>query len=167
MVGDSITAMVKPYLLELRPGWKIDGVPGRNVTTAPDVIRDNLDRWGIPTRLVVALGQNDHPDWTKADYRALVDLVPRTTTVFFVTTWKDAALKGEEEAATQLTYSNWMRNIADNQPNVYVIEWRVACREAVDPTTGLSTLLVDGSHPTDPDGRIVHANLTVETVAAT
>lgn len=165
MVGDSITDRCKPYLQAMRPNWKIDGVPGRNVRSAPSVIRTNLAAYGIPRRLIIALGQNDDPGWEKADYRALVDLVPRATAIFFVTTWKDAALKGEEEAAVQGVYSIWMRQIAANQANVEVIEWRNLCYANRDPETGLCTLLDDGSHPVDPEGRIAHATLVRDTVA--
>lgn len=167
MVGDSITFMGKPLLQELRPDWKINGDPGRPVTAAPDVIRHMLAKYGTPKRLIIALGQNNARAWrwTKADYRDLVRMVPETTHVFFVTTWKDANLKGEAKAAVQGKYSSWMRNIAASQPNVDVIEWRNACRDTVDPTTGNSTLLEDGSHPTDPDGRTTWANLISQTVS--
>lgn len=166
MVGDSIVDRSKSYILALRPTWKIDAVPGRSVTAAPDVIRANLDLWGTPRRLIIALGQNDDPEWTKADYRALVDLAPATTRVFFVTTWKDAPPKTVEEAATQALYSKWMRAIAVAQPNVDIIDWRQACKDAIDPETGLCVLLDDGSHPTNPAGRCVYANLVVDAVTA-
>jgi hypothetical protein len=169
MVGDSITYMGKPHLLELQPSWNINGVPGRRVVAAPGVIRDMLDKYGTPKRLIVALGQNDTAGWTKGDYRALVRLVPKSTRVFFVTPfrgpWPGPEVTGfteekwNEKAARQTRYATWMRNIAAAQPNVDAIEWRKACQAAVDPATGNSTLLADQSHPTDPDGRKTWASL--------
>lgn len=157
VIGDSITAMGKPYLQPLRPTWIIDGVAGRNVRTLPGRIKSHLVNDGTPHRLIIALGQNPDPDWTKADYKAATDLLPASTTIYFISTYRDPEIFGQAAADTQATYTKWMREIAGDRPKTHMIPWRARVLDG-------SVQLADGSHPTDPEGTTYWANLVVNTV---
>ena len=159
VIGDSITAMGKPYLHDLRPTWVIDGKFGRDVTALPHGIKRHLAHDGTPHRLVIALGQNADTDWTKADYRHATQLVPAPTEVYFISTYRDPAVFGQAAADTEATYSMWMRQIASKRPNTYMIRWRRAVIHG-------DVQLADGSHPTTPDGTTYWANLVLDTVLA-
>ena len=145
LIGDSLTHYAAPTLLERRPKWKVDAIGGRKVETLPRRIRDDLATYGVPRHLVIALGTNESPGWTRADYAAAVDMVPRSTEVFFITTYRDPAVFGQDRADIQETYSSWMRSISKYRDNVSFINWRGHVKR--NPA-----LLRDGVHATDPEG---------------
>ncbi len=156
VIGDSITRFGEPYLAAARPRWVVDGVPGRPVSALPRRLRADLATYGVPQHLVIALGQNPRPGWTKGDYRDAARSVPGTTQVYFVTTYRDPAVFGQEAADQQETYSRWMRQIARNRSNVHLMDWRALVLDG-------TAVLLDGSHPDEPS-RQVWADLVVRTI---
>lgn len=158
VIGDSITVMGTPYLLAQKPTWIVDAVNGREVGVLKHRIRVDLVADGTPRRLIIALGQNISPDWTKADYEAATELVPASTEIYFISTYRDPDIFGQEAADTEATYTGWMRQIAAHRPRTHMIPWRARVLDG-------SVQLVDGSHPTDPEGRQYWANLVVARVA--
>ena len=90
VIGDSITVQGSPYLLAQKPTWVVDAVNGREVGVLKHRIRVDLAEHGTPHRLIIALGQNISPDWTKADYQAATELVPASTEIYFISTYRDA-----------------------------------------------------------------------------
>lgn len=145
MVGDSLTFLGEPFLRDRGVRWRIDGVGGRNVGEAPEVIRANLRSYGIPRTLVVALGTNLTRAWGRGDYRDLVRMVPGKSRVFFVTTWRDHERWGWEAANQQAAYTRMMKGVARWQPNVHLIPWRAE-------VLAHPWLVRDGTHPRNPDG---------------
>ena len=157
VIGDSLTYYGKPNLAASRPEWIIDGVRGRPVSALPSRIRANVRAHGVPRHLVLALGQNASEGWTRADYRHAARMVPQRTQVYFVTTYRDPAVFGQDAADQQETYSRWMRNIAAHLANVHVLDWR---QLVLDGTA----VLEDGSHA-DEASRQVWADLIDQGVA--
>lgn len=148
MIGDSITAWGEPYLRRLHATWEVSAVPGRNVCTAPYRVRERLMNPSPLRLLVIALGTNACPGWGDADYRALTRMVPASTRVLFVTTWRSAAVfptartDYRRRAVIQPHYSATMRSIAATRPGTCVADWarwaapryRVATRDGVHPS---------------------------------
>jgi hypothetical protein len=158
VIGDSITFQGTPFLLAQKPTWIVDGVNGREVGVLKHRIRVDVAEHGTPHRLIIALGQNISPDWTKADYEAATELVPASTEIYFISTYRDPAVFGQEAADTEERYTSWMRQIAADRPHTHMIPWRARVIDG-------SVQLVDGSHPTDPEGRQYWADLVVARVA--
>ena len=158
VIGDSITVQGTPYLLAQKPTWIVDGANGRDVGVLKHRIRVDVAEHGTPHRLIIALGQNITADWTKADYEAATELVPASTEIYFISTYRDPVAFGQEAADTEATYTGWMREIAAERPHTHMIPWRARVIAG-------KVQLVDGSHPVDPDGRQYWADLVVARVA--
>ena len=156
VVGDSITVQGSPYLQ--KPTWIVDAANGRDVAVLKHRIRVDVAEHGTPRRLIIALGQNISPDWTKADYRAATELVPASTEIYFISTYRDPIAFGQEDADTEATYTSWMREIAAERPHTHMIPWRARVIAG-------KVQLVDGSHPVAPDGQQYWADLVVARVA--
>lgn len=166
MVGDSITAMGRDELNDLRH-WEVNALGGRTVDCLPGHLNRRIDRDVWMTKFVVALGTNAILGWDEADYRQVITTLrqsyPRAVVVF-VTTYRDPDKFNEANgykyrglASTQYWISRWMRNIADDTAHVCLADWRtyVANKEY---------LLSDGVHP-NAEGQKRWASLVVNAVA--
>lgn len=145
-IGDSITHRIKRELHTAKPEWVIDGRNGRNVGLLRNVFDEKVEKFGQPKNWVFELGQNVDPDddWTKADYEDVIDDIPSNVNVFFVTTYRDPKVF-PDTAPTVQQYATWMRQLADERANVFVIPWRDAVIDG--HWKGQPAVLVDGSHP--------------------
>jgi hypothetical protein len=158
VIGDSITYYAAPALHERRPRWIVDADRAREVGTLPWRISVDLVRYGVPRHVVIALGTNESAGWRRADYSAALSMLPRSSEVFFVTTYRDPAVFGQWRADIQERYSSWMRAIARDRADVRLINWR---RDVLaDPS-----LLVDGVHASHPAGIQRWVDLVEATVA--
>lgn len=158
LVGDSLSWRSDDELAALRPGWSLDGVPGRRVTQLGPRIRLHLEGYGAPQVLVVALGTNSVVGWTKQDYVDAVALVPERTRVVLVTPYRAPADNDARAVARLDSYGRWLREIAGSRPATCLADWQA--RVVDDPD-----LLVDGTHPT-PRGERVWARMVVGAVDA-
>jgi lysophospholipase L1-like esterase len=147
VAGDSITARSKARLRDrlrrsVRHAVYIDGVGGRNVTALDELVSQRLRR-GATDVMVLALGTNSSPSWTKDDYLGAVNAIPASTTVVLVTVYKSRAAATASPAVLRrmASYSRWMREIAAARSNVCVADWRKAASR--EPRR----LLEDGVHP--------------------
>ncbi len=152
VIGDSLTARSRNKLEALGPTWTIDGVRGRHVSKLNDVLAVHLAQAPPPDVLVIALGTNESPRWTEDDYVRVTQMVPETTGIVFVTTYRDATTWGRDRADIQGVYSAWMRHIARTRPLTTTVTWRRR-------VTRRPALLVDGTHPTDPKGELTWARM--------
>ena len=155
MVGDSITAGGKKDLAELRPNWEINGLSSRNVDCLPMFVSERL-KHGYLGRLVIALGTNAVKGWGQDDYQAVVDMVPSSTVVLFVNTYRNADLwpatnPYRTRAGVQYFYSNEMAKISSARPSTCTAHWR---QYAISHPEALS----DGVHP-NIEGREVWASI--------
>lgn len=147
VVGDSITYLGAPQLRALRPDWMVFGIGGLTVASIPAAIDSILQVNPNPELVVLALGTNADPTWTRARLDAQLDRLPPTTKVALVTTYRDPVrfpplfpVIGSREYF-QPIYSWWMREAAETRPNTCAVHWRTLV--ARNPS-----LLYDGVHPT-------------------
>lgn len=146
VVGDSLTVDGRPYLLALHPSWEIQGLRGRNVDCLPMMVSERL-KHGPLDRLVIALGTNAVPGWGEADYQAVVDMVPASTSVVFVNTYRDPSLWPNTEAqpyrtraGVQWHYSRDLADVVASRPATCLVNWRGYAQAHPG-------LLLDGTHP--------------------
>lgn len=159
VVGDSMTARARPFLRHLRAKWTIDGVGGRKVDLLADRITAYLADNRPPAVVVIALGSNEVLTWSKDDYVAATELLPKRTSVVFVTVYRDPAIFGVERDETMRRYSRWMREIARERPKTGVVPWRMR-------VINKPYLLLDGVHATDPEGERVWTKMVIRGVNA-
>jgi hypothetical protein len=143
VLGDSITAGASAELLRRRPLWTVNALHGRRVSVLRLLI-DNVraaDR--RPSRVVIELGSNQSPGWSKADYASAIGRLPASTRVLLVTPYKSPAAHWSPAGVGATTrYARWMHQIARQRPHTCVVPWRAAA--AAHPEW-----LRDGLHPTD------------------
>ncbi len=130
IIGDSISVMGSQEIRQLRPYFGLDAIRGSLVDTLQQRLADHLDTYGTPRRLVIALGTNTAPHWSRSKYLAAVDMVPRSTQVLMIAPWVPKNDKPASESRGKLAhwrtyyYARWMHDIARERPNVCVIPWR-------------------------------------------
>ena len=141
IVGDSITAWSTYPMKNRQPGWTVDGVFGRVVQELEEIVPTYVRVHGSPKAIVVALGTNTWGLWTKSGYEKVRRITDPDTKVFYVTTYRrDESWAGSLENMSK--YSTWMKEIALENANTFVIDWRD--RAARFP----QILDADGVHPT-------------------
>jgi hypothetical protein len=158
MIGDSTTKRVTPWLAEHQPSWHVDGQGGRPVRALGHRIEVYLRSHPAPADFIMALGTNRsfNPDWTERRLAHAINKLPAETNVYLVMVvragrfqaWKDTVLRG---------YNRMSRSLAKRRPNTWIIDWRrtVLSDPTLDPLTGRSLLLEDGTHQTgEPYGPI-------------
>ena len=164
MVGDSITWHGLDWLRKRGVTWEVSAIAGRDVSCLPYYIAERMLHETPPTMVVIALGTNATSGWYEEDYQAAVDLLPATTRVTFVTTYRDPeiwhnGLDYRRRAIIQQHYSTFMHNIAAKRKGTGIAEWRNYI--SIRPN-----LLRDGVHPTE-DGKRAWSYIVSEAVKAT
>ena len=146
MIGDSITYLGSDELRAKRPDWYVWAAGGVRVNQLPAAMDHFLWINKAPTMVVIALGTNASPEWTKESFRTQLNRLPATTKVAFVTTWRDSskfsssfAYEGSKEYY-QPTYSQWMIELASERPNTCVVPWRGVASQHPE-------YIYDGVHP--------------------
>ncbi|HCB03320.1 MAG TPA: hypothetical protein PLZ93_10755 [Nocardioides sp.] len=151
MIGDSTTYRIAPELQRLRPDWYLDFQRGRSIRTLASHIDRYLRHNPVPANFIMALGTNrcHHPDWSEARLRRAIAKLPARTNVFLVMVVRAGEFQADKDAVLQ-EYNSYSRNLAKTRPNTYIIDWRgtVLADPTLDPVTGLSSLLEDGTHET-------------------
>lgn len=163
VIGDSITALGYEELRARQPGWFIFGIGGMNVEKSPEMVAHFLKWQPKPDMVVLALGTNASTTWTKDKLRATLALLPATTRVALVTTYRDPVKFHRDywyegsRAYFQGTYTTWMQEMVAERPHTCVVPWRgwIYRNQA---------RLTDGVHP-DQAGQTAWASL-VDTYSA-
>jgi len=140
VVGDSVSwradnelaARQGKWILDLRPGRRLDELPGRL-----DWFRANH---GEPSQLVVQLGTNRRQGFNEADFKATMASLPATTPVLFLLPYRKFMGDNAGPVAATKKYGRWMKNLAAQRPLTCLSDW---------PKIASSHLsnLVDGEHP--------------------
>jgi hypothetical protein len=151
IVGDSTLFQVAPLLRELRPDWYVDHQRGRPVSALKRRVAAYLRTNPNPANFVMALGTNrtHDPDWSAARLRRAIAQLPAETNVFMVMVVRAGSYQRWKDVTLRL-YNRWARDLARSRPHTYVVDWRqtVLADPTLDPVTGESSLLVDGTHQT-------------------
>src|SRR4051794_33924189 len=151
MIGDSTTYRIAPGLQALEPDWYLDFKRGRSIRTLPAHIDAYLRKNAVPANFIMALGTNrcHRPDWSEARLRRAIAKLPARTNVFLVMVVRAGQFQADKDAVLQ-QYNRYSRDLAKSRPHTYIIDWRstVLADPTLDPVTGLSSLLEDGTHET-------------------
>jgi hypothetical protein len=140
MVGDSVSwraddelyAREHQWILDLRPGRRLDELPGRL-----SWFRANH---GNPDQLIVQLGTNRRQGFNEGDFRDTMASLPASTPVLFLLPYRKFQGDNSGPVAATKKYGQWMRELAADRPLTCLSEW---------PKIAASHLsyLVDGEHP--------------------
>ena len=151
IVGDSTLYRVAPRLRQVEPDWYIDHQRGRPVSALRQRVAKYLRRNPNPANFVMALGTNrcHFPEWSAARLRRAINQLPKDTNVFLVMVVRAGAYQHDKDVTLRL-YNRYARRLARTRPHTYVVDWRqtVLSDPTLDPVTGRSSLLEDGTHQT-------------------
>ena len=151
IVGDSTLYRVAPRLREVEPDWYIDHQRGRPVSALRQRIAAYLRINPNPANFVMALGTNrcHNPEWSYPRLKRAIDQLPRETNVFLVMVVRAGSFQRWKDVTLRL-YNRYARHLAAVRPNTYIVDWRqtVMSDPTLDPVTGRSSLLIDGTHQT-------------------
>ncbi len=149
IVGDSTTYRVSGLLRERAPDWYLDYHWGRSIKALPQHVKTYLKDDPHPSNFVMALGTNwcHDPEWSEARLRRAIRLLPPETNVFLVMVVRAGRFHAEKDRILQ-RYNRYSRNLARSRPHTFNIDWRgtVLADPTLDPVTGTSSLLEDGTH---------------------
>ena len=147
--------------------WQVDAHGGRPVTSLGWVLGERLQRGPAPRVAVVALGSNARPGWDAVSgYRAMIAQLPATTTVVFVSVYRNPAYYTSRVARKRpdwnprysLAYTRAMHQVAAARPHTCVAPWRPWAKAHRKNLTG-------GVHP-HRQGRRAWARIVARTVAS-
>jgi hypothetical protein len=151
IVGDSTLYRVAPRLRQVEPDWYVDHERGRPVSALRQRIAAYLRINPSPANFVMALGTNrcHNPEWSYARLKRAIDQLPRETNVFLVMVVRAGSFQRWKDVTLRL-YNRYSRHLAATRPNTYIVNWRqtVMSDPTLDPVTGVSALLMDGTHQT-------------------
>lgn len=151
LLGDSTTYRIAPDLRLLKPDWDLDYRRGRSIRTLPAHLDAYLRQNPRPANFVMALGTNrcHDPEWSEERLRRAIAKLPARTNVFLVMVVRAGRFQADKDAVLQ-DYNRYSRDLAKDRPHTYVVDWRgaVLADPTLDPVTGVSSLLEDGTHET-------------------
>jgi hypothetical protein len=151
IVGDSTTYRVSGLLRSEAPDWYLDYHWGRSIKALPSHIDRYLAKDPHPSNFVMALGTNwcHNPEWSEKRLRRAIAKLPADTNVFLLMVIRAGAFQADKDAIMR-RYNRYSKNLAKTRPHTYVVNWRKAVLHdrTLDPVTGTSSLLEDGTHPT-------------------
>jgi hypothetical protein len=170
LFGDSIAAQDGPALerrLTSRSGDPIamDSRPGRPTREAVDVLENWAHRYGLPNRIVMAVGSNDV--LAPQDFTAQVDRAMRIAgpnrTVYWVDVYVSRARESARVKAVDQHNSAWINQqlaaAAERYPRLRIIRWA----EFLAARPGrLHNDLRDGVHTSVPTGQDARNQLIVD-----
>jgi hypothetical protein len=142
MIGDSVMWRAENELGARHPDWDTDGIPGRKIGD----LQSRLDWYrrdhGNPSQLIVQLGNNATPQFTRNQFDAVIATVPATTSIMLILPYRAAQSEDKDAVSATIRYQRWERSLGASRPNTCVADWP-AVAEAHPGN------LVDGEHPND------------------
>ena len=151
IIGDSTLYRVAPRLRQVEPDWYIDHQRGRPVSALRQRMAAYLRVNPEPANFVMALGTNrcHFPEWSAARLRRAIAQLPAETNVFLVMVVRAGSYQRDKDVTLRL-YNRYSRHLARTRPHTYIVDWRhtVLADPTLDPVTGESSLLEDGTHQT-------------------
>lgn len=118
IIGDSVILDAKPFLEKLIPGVVVDGMVGRQLTQAVDVVTDLKNRHQLGGTVVLELGTNG--SFTEKQLGKLMDAIGDDHTIYFVNT--RVPRKWQDVVNTMLSDT-----VAAN-PDTKLIDWYAASK---------------------------------------
>ena len=104
---------------------------------------------GRPPTMALGTNRCHDPEWSYARLKKAIDQLPRETNVFLVMVVRAGSYQEWKDVTLRL-YNRYSRRLAQVRPHTYVVPWRetVLADPTLDPVTGESSLLEDGTHQT-------------------
>jgi hypothetical protein len=140
MVGDSVSWRADDELARRTHGWTLDLRPGRRLDELPGRLDVYRADHGNPSQLIVQLGTNRRQGFNEDDFREVMASLPDSTPVLFLLPYR--TLNGDNQGPVAATkkYASWMRRLAADRPQTCLSNW---------PSYAAKHLsnLVDGEHP--------------------
>lgn len=149
MIGDSTTKRVHDEVMSRHPDWFVDGVGGRSVKALPARLEAYLANHPAPARFVMALGTNRGEGWSYDRLERAIDKLPARTKVYIIKVVRAGKFQADKDRVRN-QYNGYSRQLINNRPNTYFVPWRdvVLNDPTLNPRTGVSSLLEDGTHQT-------------------
>jgi hypothetical protein len=140
MVGDSVSWRADDELAGREPRWVLDLRPGRRLDELPGRLDWYRADHGNPNQLIVQLGTNRRQGFNEGDFRDVMAGLPASTPVLFVLPYRK--FTGDNEGPVRATkkYANWMRRLAAERPLTCLADWPTYASQHLSS-------LVDGEHP--------------------
>ena len=147
VIGDSVILAVQPFLEEMLPGIRVDGLKGRQLYDAPELIEEMKEAGTLGSRVVIELGTNG--SFSEKQLDRLLDSLNEADQILLINTrvprkWQDNVNATLEKAA-------------ESRDNVILLDWYAASRSRDD------YFYPDGVH-LKPDGAKAYAELVSESV---
>jgi hypothetical protein len=174
MFGDSIAVQDGPALEELLRNRTGDSIAvhdwsGQPTSAAVDALEDWERRFGLPSRIVMAVGSNDifDPPAFAAQVERAMHIAGPSRTVYWVNVHVSRVRQPADIRAADLANSAWINQqlgqAAVRHPNLRIIDW--AGYLATQPD-GPAKYLRDGIHTSEPFGRDARNDLIVGALTA-
>jgi lysophospholipase L1-like esterase len=173
LIGDSIFDMSESALRgRLADDWdvRIDAVPGATTIDQLDAALELAARRPPADQVVIELGTNDVTSGTpleqsRATLEEVVAAFPSARCIHLVTVtdvWRNDGVVAPWEVAA--TYNEMLRELAEGDPRITIVEWAAALREGDADPSG-NARLDDPVHPSTA-GEQVLATLVADALAA-
>jgi hypothetical protein len=140
MVGDSVSWRADNELYAREPRWVLDLRPGRRLDELPGRLDWFRANHGNPDQLVVQLGTNRRQGFNEGDFRDTMASLPASTPVLFVLPYREFQGDNAGPVAATKKYASWMRDLAANRPLTCLSDWPTIAKHHLSN-------LVDGEHP--------------------
>jgi hypothetical protein len=140
MVGDSVSWRADNELFAREPSWVLDLRPGRRLDELPGRLDWFRANHADPDRLIVQLGTNRRQGFDEGDFRATMTTVPASTPVLFLLPFRQFQGDNAGPVAATKKYASWMRHLAATRPHTCLSDWPKIARHHLSN-------LVDGEHP--------------------
>ncbi len=140
MIGDSVSWRAEDELAARQGGWLIDLRPGRRLDELPGRLSHFRANHGEPSQLIIQLGTNRRQGFGEGDFKDTMASLPASTPVLFLLPYRK--LNGHNAGPVRATkkYGRWMRELAAERPLTCLSDWpRIAASHLSN--------LVDGEHP--------------------
>jgi hypothetical protein len=140
MVGDSVSWRADDELAARQRGWDLDLRPGRRLDELPGRLEVFRADHGNPDQLIVQLGTNRRQGFNEDDFRTVMASLPDSTPVLFLLPYRKFNGDNSGPVAATKKYASWMKRLAADRPETCLADW---------PTYAAAHLsnLVDGEHP--------------------
>jgi hypothetical protein len=173
MFGDSIAVQDGPALEDLLRNRTGDAIAvhdwsGQPTSAAVDALEDWERRFGLPSRIVMAVGSNDifDPPGFAAQIERAMHIAGPSRTVYWVNVYVDRTRQSADVRAADQANSAWinqqLEQAAVRHPNLRIIRW--AEYLAAQPG-GPASYLRDGIHTSEPLGQNARNELIAGAIA--
>jgi hypothetical protein len=140
MTGDSVSWRADDELDARQPNWVLDLRPGRRLDELGGRLEWFRANHGDPDRVIIQLGTNRRAGYAERDFRATMDTLPAGAPILMMLPYRKPTGENGNLVAAVKRYTRWMKHLAADRPMTCLADW---------PSYAAKHLsnLVDGEHP--------------------